>query len=73
MKGVDEAGVRLDVRRAEGHDAGGVLRGLDVATVRRFLIDVMKRGGVPAETMQKVMGCSRATLYRYAKAADPSE
>ena len=67
MKGVDESGVEVASRRPEGYEAGGVLAGLDVITLRVFLIRVMREGGVPTERMAEVMRVSRPTLFRDAR------
>jgi hypothetical protein len=71
MKGVDEAGRAVDSDRADAPESGGILAGLDVPALRAFIIGVLRGGGVPNARIAEAMRCSRASLYRDAKGADP--
>ncbi len=67
MKAADQSGGEVATRSSEGYEAGGVLAGLDVATLRAFLVRLMKEGGVSTGRMAEVMRCSRPTLFRDAR------
>ena len=72
MKGVDRGGGEVVVDLSEGTPAKGVLRDLSVATLRAFLVNLMKKGGVPPLRQAKVMRCSKMTLRRDLEALERS-
>jgi hypothetical protein len=71
MKGVNKSGIETESRRVDAPEAGGVLSGLDVPSLRRFAIDVMRRGGVPIDRICRAMRTSKSSLFRDAQPPKP--
>ena len=63
MKAITERG-----DEAEGGpgspEGSGVLRHLDDATLRRFLITILRDGGVSCGRISRILRCSKPTIYR---------
>lgn len=70
MKGMDGAGFEGD-RRPYGPEMG-VLAGLDVPALRRFLVMTLRAGGVPVWRIGEVMRCSTKTVKRMEKTPGPT-
>jgi hypothetical protein len=69
MKGVNESGVEIESRRVDAPEVGGVLSDMDVGSLRRFVLGIMRAGGVPFGRMAKVMRTSKASISRDARAS----
>jgi hypothetical protein len=66
MSAVDRDGIEAsDPRRKPAVDKP--LAEMDVESLRRFLVNVMRKGGVSAEKRAKVMRVSKQTIFRDAR------
>ena len=70
MRAITERGDEAE-REPESPEQGGVLRDLDDATLRRFLIGILRNGGLSCGRISRILRCSKPTIYRDQRPPNP--